>query len=88
MDKDDLFAEFLFNKTKTKALNNLQHQVSKSVEGSLNEGFLLELQSIFVEYLSTDESVKQRPEDFLLFIRQEMPFIKSKFQKLCNGKKD
>jgi hypothetical protein len=93
MDQDDLFAEFLFNKTKVKALNNLQPLTGVNNSDVLTP-FLTEAQSIFVsslqEYITDDEVMKdrQRQEDFLVFLKQELPSLVSKFYKMCNGKTD
>lgn len=89
MDQDDLFAEFLFNKTKVKALSNLQPLTSDTLTA-----FITEAQSIFVsslqECLTSDEGMKerQRQEEFLIFLKQELPLLVTKFYKVCNGKTD
>ena len=89
MEQDHLFAEFLFNKTKVKALSNLQSQsVGTSEASSLLTPILTEVQSIFVDCLSCDEVVKQRPAEFLLFLKQEIPSLIIRFHKFCNGKND
>jgi hypothetical protein len=89
MEPEHLFAEFLFNKTKVKALSNLQSQsVGTSETSSLLTPILSEVQSIFVDCFSCDEVVKQRPEEFLSFLKQEIPSLIIRFHKLCNGKND
>ena len=91
MDQEDLFAEFLFNKTKVKALSNLQassSSVASPDASCISSSFLTELQSIFVDCAAGNDMVKQRPDEFLFFVRQEMPTLMTKFYKLCNGKKD
>jgi hypothetical protein len=89
MEQDHLFAEFLFNKTKVKALSNLQPQsVGTSEASNVLTPILTEVQSIFVDCFSCDEVVKQRPEEFLWFLKQEIPSLIIKFRKLCNGKND
>jgi hypothetical protein len=88
MDKDDLFAELLFNKTKVKALSALSPAVSNvdvnKETSSVYSELTTELQSIFTQY----EAVIAQPEEFIAFIKDEMPAIVLRFQKLCNGKKD
>jgi hypothetical protein len=85
MEQDHLFAEFLFNKTKVKALSNLQPQSVGTLEtSSALTPILTEVQSIFVD----DEVVKQRPDEFLSFLKQEIPSLIIRFHKLCNGKND
>jgi hypothetical protein len=89
MEQDQLFAEFLFNKTKVKALSNLQPQCVGSLETSSTlTPILTELQSIFVDSFCGDETVQQRPQDFIAFVKQEIPVLLSRFHKLCNGKND
>jgi len=93
MDQDDLFAKFLFNKTKVKALSNLQPLVGVNNSDVLTV-FVTEAQSIFVsslqECVTSDELMKDRlrQEEFLAFLKQELPSLVNKFYKICNGKTD
>ena len=93
MDKGHLFAELLFNKTRVKALNQvavkqvdvLQQQVeTNDVIPSISS----ELQSIFVECITNNDTLKHAPRDFVEFFKAELPSLISKFHKLHNGKSD
>lgn len=93
MDQEDLFVEFLFNKTKVKSLSNLQ-PLTTACNPDILTAFIIEAQSIFVSSLqqciNDDELMKERQqqEEFLLFLKQELPTLVSKFYKIYNGKVD
>ncbi len=87
--KEQLLAELLFNKSKLKALNDLkQLQTETFINSDKSKSIILEIQSIFVDYIDNDVIINNNHDEFIYFIKQELPLLVSKFHKQCNGKCD